>query len=506
MNKTTRPVKKLNLPQLLQQQVANHADNGLLKKAKYLQISDALRAAIKDGLVKSNKQLPSARQLALELSSNRHTIMAAFDELIAEGWIESKQRRGYFVADVLPVISSRYTTKHPNEQVEHFSWQFRKQTVQRYQRSAADYRYNFAGGTPDISLFPFQEFKGFVNDALSRPDLASLNYGNNAGHPALIEQISCYLRRARALNNRKIVVVNGSQEALYVLSHLLLNEQDSVAIEAMGYAPAWNSFKSAGANLIPIAQDDKGMLPDSLSQAIEQQVTNKNPIKLIYLTPLHQYPTTVTLPIARRQAIYSIASDHNIAIIEDDYDHEFHYRCQPLAPMASDDPRGLVIYLSTFSKIMFPGARIGFMALDAILAEAVVNYKTIINHKVSVVMQDAIARWMQSGAFERYLRKVTKTYQQRRDFMVVKLQEYQRNGRVVSFTIPDGGMAIWIQIDHSAKQLKDWAEKQDIYLQAEHQFSVTAQLNDDRFIRLGFAGMDCNLIENGLERLFDHEF
>jgi len=309
----------------------------------------------------------------------------------------------------------------------------------------------------------------------------------------------------RSLKDREIVITNGSQEALYILSQLLLSPDVSVATEAMGYKPAWNAFESAGAKLIAIAQDECGILPQSFANAIESAAEQGQPIKLLYLTPLHQYPTTVTLPITRRQSIYQIAHQHNIAIIEDDYDHEFHYRCQPLAPMASDDPHGLVIYLSTFSKVMFPGARIGFMALDTTLAQAVVSYKTIINHKVNISTQDAIARWMDCGNFERYLRKITKIYQQRRDFMLAQLTHYVATKQIRAFTVPDGGMAIWVELNDSAEKLAAKAKNRGVYIQAESQFVFNPQQNSDRFIRLGFAGMSCDKIENGLACLFNHK-
>lgn len=473
------------------------------KMAKYLAISQAIRDAIKNGQVKSLEQLPSARQLAEQLNTNRHTIMAAFNELIAQGWIISKERQGYFVASDLPINSSQQTELIGNLAPNSFHWKFTKDVADNPIQTASNYRYNFAGGTPDISLFPFHEFKSYVGDAFSRPNLSELNYGNTAGYSPLIEQVTEYLRRARSITNRDIVITNGSQEALYILSQILLSPQSSVATEAMGYAPAWKSFTSSGASIVSIAQDEQGMIPQALEQAIEIQIRIGLPISLIYLTPLHQYPTTVTLPVTRRHAIYRIASAHNIAIIEDDYDHEYHYRCQPLAPMASDDPYGLVIYLSTFSKVMFPGARIGFMALDKTLSNAVVNYKTIINHKVNVPMQDAVARWMQAGAFERYLRKTTKIYHQRRDFMVDQLTHYQQQGKVKSFTIPDGGMAMWVEITQSAKQLTEQALKNDIYIQQESQFLVNKSQSNDKFIRLGFAGMPTSDIKLGLQYLFE---
>ncbi|MDO6487972.1 aminotransferase class I/II-fold pyridoxal phosphate-dependent enzyme [Colwellia sp. 6_MG-2023] len=152
---------------------------------------------------------------------------------------------------------------------------------------------------------------------------------------------------------------------------------------------------------------------------------------------------------------------------------------------------------------MFPGARIGFMALDKTLSDAVVNYKTIINYKVNVPMQDAIARWMKAGDFERYLRKTTKVYNQRRDFMVQQLVHYQNLGKVKSFTVPDGGMAMWVEVNQSAQQLAKLALNNSIFLQQEGQFLVDKTQSQDRFIRLGFAGMNIENIELGLKCIFN---
>ena len=182
-----------------------------------------------------------------------------------------------------------------------------------------------------------------MSDVLTRPDMSQLSYGQSAGTPELIDQVKIYLRKSRAITNREIVITNGSQEALFIVAQLLLQAGDKVAAEELGYPPAMSAFVSAGAELVGIKQDKQGMCPNDL----EAQICTGN-IRLIYLTPLHQYPTTVTLTVSRRMAIYQLAAKHSIPIIEDDYDHEFHYRCQPLAPMASQDPAQLVIYLSIY--------------------------------------------------------------------------------------------------------------------------------------------------------------
>ncbi|MEW6990973.1 PLP-dependent aminotransferase family protein [Colwelliaceae bacterium 6441] len=463
---------------------------------RYLNIADAIRTSIKKGNVAPLEKLPSARSLAEQLKVNRHTIMAAYNELIAQGWVETKQRRGYTVAKTLPIYESMISKSHLSNPLKPHQWRVIKADDTQSKQPASRYRYNFAGGNPDINLFPFNEFRTYLNDALNRPNISELNYGDNAGFPAFIKEVSIYLRRVRSINNKEIIVVNGTQEALYILAQVLLTEGDKVAVESLGYQPAWNAFKNTGATLIGIKQTSQGIDVEHLESMFKQ-----HKIRLLYLTPLHQYPTTTTLPAAERIKVYRLAQHYQIPIIEDDYDHEFHYDSQPLAPMAANDPSGLIIYLSSFSKLMFPGIRLGIIAVDKTLSAHLINYRTIINHKANVVLQDAIARWMNDGAFERQLRKATRVYQKRRQCMIEVLTEFKKEGLAVEFFVPPGGMALWVDVGSNAEKISMQAKAMGIFLLAENSFHLEKDNNKDKFIRLGFSGQDEENIRQGLLKL-----
>jgi GntR family transcriptional regulator/MocR family aminotransferase len=334
-----------------------------------------------------------------------------------------------------------------------------------------------------------------MSDALSRPKLQEFGYGHSSGNKALIEQVAIYLRKSRGITDREIIITNGSQEAMYIVAQLLLKQGDYVAAETMGYPPAFSAFKVAGAGIVAIEQDELGLIPESL----ELQIAQHN-IRLIYLTPLHQYPTTVTLSVSRRMQIYTLASRHNIPIIEDDYDHEFHYKCQPLAPMAAEDPKQLIIYVSTLSKIMFPGARIGIMAISKKLATYVAQYRLLINHKSNVLMQNALSNWMKSGGFERHIRKVTRRNEIRRDNALA----YINKQGCFECAIPDGGMALWLRIrdiNVSASELALLAGEQGVYIQHETDFHVHKTNTEDRHLRIGFAGMNEERFQQALSIL-----
>lgn len=486
------------------------------KQAKYLAIADALRKAIREGQIAPKEALPSARKLALQLSVNRHTIMAALAELVAQGWVEARERSGYKVVANLPIQGSR-TIKKMAQVPQHFDWKFRvEQNIAVTPKvKASHYRYNFSGGQPDIRKFPFDEFKSHFSQTCQRPKIDDLSYGDSRGEAELIEEIAKYLRRVRSITDKELMICNGSQEALYMISQLLLQPGDKVAVEQLGYPPAWAAFERTGATLVAVKQDERGIDPEHLAQVFAQ-----GKVKLLYLTPLHQYPTTVSLDISRRMQIYQLAVQYGVAIVEDDYDHEFHYDSQPIAPMAADDPSGLVIYISTFSKLMFGGARIGYVVANNALIERVAAYKMVMNHKCNVLVQQSVAKWMQQGGFEAHLRRMTRLYQKRRDFMVQQLRGYQDKGLPLCFEIPAGGMAIWLDTGKSIIGLKEKLLTQQVYLQTEVEFSrfqelpdhcsgnlasnLTSDLSSDlsskdyRFIRLGFAAMDEAEVSQGL--------
>ncbi len=472
-----------------------------IKQAKYLAIAQAIRQAIKEGQLAATEVLPSARKLAQQLAVNRHTIMAALAELVAQGWLESKERTGYRVVKNLPIQSSRaISTNLPQKTC--FDWQFRnKQDICALPKNkVSHYRYNFSGGQPDIRRFPFDDFKSYFSQVCQHPKIDDLSYGDNRGESELIDEIATYLRRVRSIKDKNLMICNGSQEALYMVSQLLLTKGDKVAVEQLGYPPAWAAFKSAGAELVAIKQDELGIVPDHLATELAE-----GNIKLLYLTPLHQYPTTVSLDISRRMQIYQLAADYGVAIVEDDYDHEFHYNSQPNAPLASDDPLGLVIYISTFSKLMFGGARIGYVVASQPLIEQLVAYKMLMNHKCNVLMQQAVAKWMRHGGFESQLRKMTKLYHKRRDYMVSLLKQYQQQGLPIHFKVPAGGMAIWLDTGKSVVGLKETLLTSNVYLQTEVEFNMHKDLPDKayRFIRLGFAAMDEDEIVIGLKMVMN---
>lgn len=459
------------------------------KEALYLRAAQAIRSAIKEGVLKPGELLPSARGLAQELSCHRHTVLSAFNELVAEGWIEGEERKSFRVSEDLPddyFISQK--SERDNE---------KKQSDYRLVREARitkkdvgqKIKYAFQSGLPDLRLFPNEQLRSCINDSIKRLGSNLLGYSSPFGHQPLIMEIEKYLRRVRSIKDRKIIVTNGSQEGIFIIGQLFLKPGDTVLVESFGYPPAWEALRASGAKLLGVPVDDSGIVIEELKKILRR----KKP-RLIYTTPLHQYPTTVTLPVPRRLELYELAAEYGIPILEDDYDHEFHYRSQPLPPLASNDPSGLVLYVSTFSKVLYPAARCGFMAVPENLFKPLSDFKRIVSRQNDTIIQDAIARWMRDGGFERHMRKMRRNYQQRRDATVEFLQNYD-----VNFNLPDGGMALWLDTKVNASKLSQMADKNGVHVNPEKYFTLDDRAG--RHLRLGYANQTPQEIRNGLKIL-----
>ena len=283
--------------------------------------------------------------------------MAALSELVAEGWIIARERKGYQICETLPDTFFQVKVSSPKTlEGQTFPWRLNPTLEDHYSLDHAPaVKYPFKSGSPDLRTFPYSELKTIYSDVLRHPKGSFFEYGDPSGHPALLKQLTEYLRRTRNLVGKTLITTHGSQEGIFLVAHLLLRPQDRVAVESLGYRPAWNAFRSTGAELVPIATEADGMNIEALERVLEQKK-----IHLIYTTPLHQYPTTHTLSIPKRLKLYELAARYKVPILEDDYDHEFHYDCQPLPPLASDDPHHLVLYISTFSKVLFPEPGLAF--------------------------------------------------------------------------------------------------------------------------------------------------
>lgn len=442
---------------------------------------------IKTGVLKANEKLPSTRELAKLYRCHRLTVMTAMQNLIAEGWIESHQRSHYFVSSKTPIIASALGQKTKATQT-----QFKLVRPKlNFDLERTRYPLEFWGGQPDLRLFPQKEFRSIVADSLKKikPDL--LNYGHVDGLYPLQKQAADYLRRTRSLKDKEFIVTNGSQEALYLITQLFVRPGDAIAIEGIGYPPAWNLFESLGAKIIPIAVDQEGLVTADL----EKQLKSKK-IKMIYTTPLHQYPTTVTLSPRRRQDLIRLANTYQIPILEDDYDHEFHFTDTPPAPLATETP--FAIYICSFSKILFPGARLGVIGCTPELKEEIAYQKFLVSRQTDCLSQLALSQWIKDGGFERHLRRSRRVYEQRFYLMQSELKKLKKEFNI-DWVTPNGGMSIWVNLNQNSKLVANKAKKKGAFFQDES--TMNYRKTDGTHLRIGFAGVNDQEIKDGFRIL-----
>jgi GntR family transcriptional regulator/MocR family aminotransferase len=235
------------------------------------------------------------------------------------------------------------------------------------------------------------------------------------------------------------VVTRGSQMARALLARAVLQPGDAVAVEALGYRPAWEALRLAGAQLVPVPIDDQGLDVDAL-----ERILKRRRLRAVYVTPHHQYPTTVTMAASRRLALLALAKRHGLLIIEDDYDHEFHYEGRPVLPLASADDAGVVASIGTLSKVLAPGLRLGFVVAPTLLAERLERLRAVMDRQGDHPMEATIAELLEEGELQRHVRKMRGVYRARRDVLVRRLEA--KLGEVLEWSVPPGGISLWARV------------------------------------------------------------
>ncbi|HEX6242843.1 MAG TPA: PLP-dependent aminotransferase family protein, partial [Polyangiales bacterium] len=319
--------------------------------------------------------------------------------------------------------------------------------------------------------------------ALTRkPEL--LSYGDPRGEPALRSALAEMLRAKRGLRvgADDVLLTRGAQMALALLGRLLFRPGDVLAIEQLGYQPAVRALSQGVASLRPVPLDREGLRVDLL-----EALCQREPVRAVYVTPHHQYPTTVTLSPARRMALLALAQRHRFAIIEDDYDHEYHYEGQPILPLASADRHGVVLYVGTLSKVFAPGTRVGYLVAPSALREAALGLRIDLDRQGDRVGEHALAELMEDGELQRHVRRTQRTYRARRDHLVAALRD--QLGAWLEFEVPSGGMALWASVS-AELPVQAWlarAEELGVYTQAGRLF--TPEARELPQLRLGYAAL-----------------
>ncbi|QRN92907.1 PLP-dependent aminotransferase family protein [Archangium violaceum] len=406
----------------------------------FVRIARALEDDIRRGRLPPGSPLPGSRTLAESLGVHRNTVLAAYRELETQGWIATSAARATFVSPTLPDVPARPVAGAPRAAMP--------SRVGFALPAAAPLRREhpepprgtivLAGGVPDIRLLPAALLARAYRRALKLHGNRVLGYGDPNGHPRLRAALADMLSSLRglAVSADDLVITRGSQGALDLVARTLLRPGDTVAVETPGYRPAWHALQLAGARLVPVPVDAEGLSVEALAS-----LSQRTPVRAVYLTPHHQYPTTVTLSPARRLALLAWAREHRVALIEDDYDHEFHYEGRPVLPLASADRDGLVLYVGTLSKVLAPALRLGFLAAPPPFLEHALGVREAVDRQGDTALEAAVAELLEEGEVQRHVRKMRGVYRDRRDALVEALARELPD--VLTVSPPAGGMALW---------------------------------------------------------------
>lgn len=297
------------------------------------------------------------------------------------------------------------------------------------------------------------------------------------------------------------MTTRGSQQALYLSARVLCGQEQVIAVESMGYPPAWDSFRLAGARLCPVRVDRGGMVLSDLRRLTEEQR-----VAAVYVTPHHQYPTTVTMSGPRRTELLRLAQEKRFFIIEDDYDHEFHFEGRPVLPLASFDAASVVVHVGTFSKVFAPGLRLGYVHAQARIIEAMCVVRRVLDRQGDHVVERALCHLIEDGLFAAHLRRVHRVYAGRREILFQELE--RRLAGQLSFRRPSGGLAVWANLLDTAggraqpERAAQWARAArecGVIVQAARELSFDGRHRG--CLRLGYPRLDEAQLREAVRRL-----
>jgi len=411
----------------------------------YRQIAIGISTAIRNGALKAGMLLPGSRELAKTLQVHRKTVIAAYDELQAQDWINVVPRKQVTVSERIPTLqpqSWENTTSQAgyNNNLE-LPFRHIIENTDHYPNSKIP-DITIDDGHPDVRLSPIATLlKTYRSNTSRKYAIKTANTGTAQGTPKLRETLVSYLSETRGLNctAENILITHGAQMSIYLAAQLLLDSSARIIVGRPNYPVADQVFQQTGAQLFTVNVDTNGIDTDAI-----ELICQKEKINAVYVVPHHHYPTTVTLSVERRIKLLELSKQYSFTIIEDDYDYDYHYTSSPYLPLASSGHNGNVIYIGSFSKILDPSLRMGFMIAPQNFIIQCTALRKLIDVGGDGYMQNALATLIQDGELKRHLKKAKKCYHQRRDFLNGLLQEHL--SPYISYTLPSGGMAVWIRL------------------------------------------------------------
>jgi GntR family transcriptional regulator / MocR family aminotransferase len=460
----------------------------------HLQIANKIIDEIKLGRFPSGMALPGTRALANKLEINRKTVVQAYEELIAQGWLTSESKRGTFVSTSFLSVNS--AKKAPNTLDYEMHQALRDKPSLANQKTEHEH-INFSSSLSDTRLIPLE-----ILSRAMRHALITLTRGNKqsylepSGATILKEALLHMLNFDRGLHSKlnNICVVRGTQMGIFITARVIIKKGDHVVIADFSDQLIGEAFLNCGAKLHYVDQDENGINLNALEAICQSQS-----IRAIYVTPHYQVPTTVSIPIQHRVHLLALAEQYNFLIIEDDHDFEFNFSSKPIPPLASLDKASRVIYIGSFSKILAPGFRIGFIAAPSEIIEHIVSEIMLIDRQGNIVTELAIAELLHTGEINRQSLKVSKIYDERRKIVIDLLNKELTD--YIQFNVPDGGLSLWLTVHPKINMdilIKDCLDQKVRIVNGSEFHHKNKQISA---ISFGFASLNHKEITTGIKRL-----
>ncbi len=443
----------------------------------YLQLYTYFRAQIRSGKLPQGTRLPSVRSLCLQLNISKITIETAYQMLLADGYVASKPRSGYYAC--LPDL----------ETAQAIPSAIPRKTVPSDRSSIS---VDFHPATIDSDAFPIQSWKSAIGEVFARHNDTLHRYGDPRGEYEFRTVLAQYLEHSRGVvcSPEQIVVGTGVNHGIQLLARLF-DSRSKIAFEDPGYAPVRATFAANGFDIVPISIEDEG---------IRMAELERSDARMAYLTPSHQFPTGGTLPLSSRQRLLQWAYGRNAYLIEDDYDGEFRYADRPIPSLQGLDRQGAVIYIGTFSKVFTSAIRMNYMVLPAALARKLNEVEYALNPP-SRIDQLAMKVFIEKGFWYRHIRRMRNLYRKKRLLFVKLIQEYL--GDSVQIRGQNAGLHLEITVKCvcSKKQLIDLAAAEGVRVYGMEQMRMRRKPEDERKIYLGYGGVKIADMERGIRLL-----
>jgi GntR family transcriptional regulator / MocR family aminotransferase len=457
---------------------------------------DELRMAILDGRLRPSSRLPATRDLAQAYGLSRATIVAAFDQLKAEGYVEGKAGSGTYVSQVLPeqlltVRGPRSEKRLPHRPVSLSEYARRLQPFRGVpQRPLRAFRPN----QPALDMFPTTLWAQVAARRLRRVSANLLAGGEALGYRPLRQAVADYLNSSRGVKCTadQVLILSGAQEALDRTARILLNPGEAVWTEEPGYPGASVVFRAVGARICPVPVDGEGL-------DLDRGKRNWKAPRLVYVTPAHQFPLGVTMSLRRRLALLDWARQAGVLIFEDDYDSEYRYSGRPIPALQGLDRSGVVIFAGSFSAVMFPALRLGYLVVPPEMVDVFAAAESVSTHHPPLLEQAILCDFITEGHFARHIRRMRELYAERLSVLLECARE-KLMGRLEISNVEAGLQTVgWLKSGLKAERIAEMAATRDVEVVPLSQYASGRSKREG--LILGFAAVDPRELRRGVEEL-----